>query len=186
MKRLIVSLILFSASPLFAQSKFEPTYRAGKTLQIAIDNGVAYAKFNELLQAFATEISIAQDKSTTDAEKAVVLLFDDSLAGYKDSKALWDCQLQVGRMEGYDDQWKRNGQPIILDRKILRKDWAKVFAEICPTIPKILEKYSLPTENIKPNYADSWTVVRNGVPAVWKVAADRLDKANKTYNASQQ
>ena len=40
---------------------FEPVYRAAKAVQGATQSGVTFVKFGELMQAFATEISIAKD-----------------------------------------------------------------------------------------------------------------------------
>lgn len=76
------------------QAKFEPMYRASKTVQAATGVGVSYQQLGELLQRFATEVSIAADRSETPEEKALVAANLAALETYKDSHAVWNSTIQ--------------------------------------------------------------------------------------------
>jgi hypothetical protein len=76
------------------QIKFESLYRAIKTLDTSATVGVNLIKFRELIQQTATELSIAKDKAIDQKEKDLVALYENALAPYIDSLALWNAQLE--------------------------------------------------------------------------------------------
>jgi hypothetical protein len=64
-------------------------YRAAKTINAATSVGVTYAKFGDLVQNLATEISIAEDKVTTARERTVLEKYKAVLLAYKLSNDEW-------------------------------------------------------------------------------------------------
>ena len=55
--------------------------------------GVTYLKFGELLQALATEVSIARDKASNSVERDLVLVYGQALSGCQDSLMLWKLKI---------------------------------------------------------------------------------------------
>lgn len=76
------------------QAKFEPMYRTAKTVQASTGVGVSYQQLGELLQKFATEVSIAADRSETPDERALVAANVAAFEAYKDSHAVWNSTIQ--------------------------------------------------------------------------------------------
>jgi cytochrome c2 len=71
------------------QEKFDPLNRAGRAIQGALQSGVSYPRFTELLQAFSTEVLVAQDKVNSDVETELVKSYSDAFSIYSDSAELW-------------------------------------------------------------------------------------------------
>lgn len=102
MKRLFIFLLcLVSAcaqpknrNPVVDQAKFQDLYRSAKAIEGATSVGLNRPKFSELLQAYATEISIARDKAITKAEKDFVNLHLAALEVYQDSATVWDSTIE--------------------------------------------------------------------------------------------
>jgi len=81
--------------------KFDEIYRAAKAVHAAIAVGVSYIKFTELLQEFATELSILRDKTVIVEEVALAGLFEKALSAYHDSRVLWGHKIRAS-----DDLWE--------------------------------------------------------------------------------
>lgn len=78
------------------KAKMEPAYLAAKAIGGSTSVGVNYAKFQELLQQFQTQLSIVADKRPTSAERAILDHYATSTAIYVDSLALWKLQITEG------------------------------------------------------------------------------------------
>jgi hypothetical protein len=75
------------------KSKFEKLYRSAKATEAAATIGVNYQKFGELIQGFATELSIAGDFASTADEKRLLEMFSGIMESYRDSLAVWKAKI---------------------------------------------------------------------------------------------
>jgi len=96
-------LVCSHCAPRVDKQKFEPLYRAGKNIEGAVAVGVNLLKYRELLQGFATEVSIANDKVANDAERALLKNYEEALVAYKDAGAVWEKRLKGDTLSPADD-----------------------------------------------------------------------------------
>jgi hypothetical protein len=80
------------------KKKLEPLYRSAKAVEASTGVGVTYAQFGALLQQFSTEVAIARDKASNDAERRVVDDYARTLPLYQDSAALWALKIRHGSL----------------------------------------------------------------------------------------
>jgi hypothetical protein len=90
---IVAILVCSSCASRIDRQKFEPLYRAGKNIEGALGVGVNL-KYRELLQGFATEFSIANDKAANEAERALVKRYEEALSAYKDAGTIWEKRLK--------------------------------------------------------------------------------------------
>jgi hypothetical protein len=147
------------------QKKFEPLYRSAKAVQASLAVGLTYAKFGELLQAFATEVSIAKDKASTAKESELVRLYREALLTLQDSNLLWKAKVAGA---GYD---------FIPDGRII------VAPELQPTV----EKYQIQTRKERMQYSKTTfdSIAEESIQLVWAKAGEQLDMASKAYYAEE-
>ena len=62
------------------KEKFALANRSGQAVKSATDVGVVPGKYRELVQAFATEVSLSRDKATNEKERALAGEYGDALA----------------------------------------------------------------------------------------------------------
>lgn len=86
------------APPAIELAKFDATYRTAKAISAAFSVGVNYERFSELLQAFATEVSIAADRAISPEEKKLVTDYRDLLALYADLSTIWQDHIKFARV----------------------------------------------------------------------------------------
>lgn len=143
--------------PQVNQAKFEGLYRAGKTVDAAVGVSVTLPKFRELVQAFATELSIAKDRASVAEERRLVDLYADALNVYRDSLALWDAQIdQHSKIADFNAGLLCYGD-----------------------VQEIAARYGLPCVEYGP---DGMKVVPNeSQQYLWSVAGVKLRKANASY-----
>ena len=113
---MFLSLYWLSCSqiaPTIDQTKFETVNRAAKTIEASTQIGVAYQKFVDLLQGFATEILITKDKPLNPRERELLQLYEEALDAYNDSLKLWKTMSNssppyaaCGRREGTGRPWR--------------------------------------------------------------------------------
>lgn len=146
------------------QKKFEALYRSAKTVQASLAVGLTYAKFGELLQAFATEISIAKDKASTPKEAELVGMYRDALVTLQDSSLLWKNKLSSA---SYD---------FIPAGRIF------VEAELEP----LIVKYQIPKRKERTSFSKGFdSIPEASIQLVWAKAGEQLDMANKLYYAEE-
>ena len=75
------------------QKTFDGVSRASKAIDSAATVGVAYQKFAELVQNFATEMSVAKDKAKSSQEVEVFKAFITALETYNDALKLWTAKM---------------------------------------------------------------------------------------------
>jgi hypothetical protein len=141
------------------QKKFEPLYRAAKTIQASQVVGVNYQKFGELLQAFATEISIARDKASSAKEEGLISKYADALLTLHDSGALWKEQIDDARYDFIPA--------------------GRIFVEA--SIEPIVAKYSLPRRTHKGSGKPWQSISSDSIQLLWSKASEQIDTANKLY-----
>lgn len=141
------------------QKKFEALYRAAKTIQASQTVGVNYQKFGDLMQAFATEISIAKDKASSPKEERLISAYAGALFTLHDSGALWKEQIDDARYEFIPA--------------------GRIFVEA--PIKPIVAKYSLPQKTHK-GYGKPWqSISSTSIQLLWSKASEQIDAANKLY-----
>lgn len=134
------------------QQKFDGVYRSGKSLEAALSVGVNYLRFGELVQAYATEVSIAQDKATNAAERDLVKLYAEALAGCQDSLLIWKLKLD------------QSGNLNVNSRPELRR-----IADVYGIEGQGSREYF----NFDPDQA---------IRTIWAVISSKLSNANAVYN----
>jgi len=144
------------------QAKFESLYRAAKAIEASITVCVTYAKFGELLQSFATEVSIAKDRGKSPEEMKLIGLYFDVLTAYNDSQTVWKAKIDDARY-----QEMREGQ--------IPADSVEVAA--------VAGKYGLKITERRYKYVRGRynTIPPDSIQAVWSVASEKLKQANSYY-----
>ncbi len=74
---------------------FENVYAAAKRLEGSLDVGVNKAKYHELLQGLASELSIATGQELSSAEKQIAELYQETLTTYRDAEDIWDVETEI-------------------------------------------------------------------------------------------
>jgi hypothetical protein len=134
------------------RKRFEQLYRAGKAIQGATGVGVNLSRFAELTQALATEILMAKDSATSDAEVRIVALYASALVRYQDSLTLW--QAKVSSAPHY----------------VSSND---------PTVAPLIAKYGLPVGG--PNLNPDVLHTDQSLQLLWATAIAELNKAELIY-----
>ncbi len=144
--------------PQIDATKFEPVYRAAKGIQGALTVGVNYAKFGELLQAFATEVSSAADKANRPEEQKVLGAYKEILSIYKDSFVIWQRDINE-----HNNPKGLAGLPV---------GEVDVRNEIVP----IVEKYKLPTKARTQEYSGYKykTISSESKQFLWQLADEKI------------
>jgi hypothetical protein len=171
--------------------------------------GVNHDKFNEAVRAFATELSIVNDKVTTDQERELARSYSTALDAYRDSEEVW--RLKIEYPGTFDALVKtKEGLPFAMRQTRTQMTNLLQFGAdeqnkykrvpVEPQHDAILNKYSIPTEDMTNEVAaKSVGVSLKGADIErWKVfsmdaafqqilaeAAKRLAKANAVYLGRQ-
>lgn len=140
------------------RTKFEATYRAVKSIGGALEVGITYPKFGELLQTLVTEISITEDKVKTPEEKQLLGQYREIAQMYKDSYTIWKQRLAA---HAYDTGIA--GIPA---------DRTDVTTEIRP----LVAKYNLSTEPVTQSYTNVTydTIANDSVQVIWAAAKEKM------------
>lgn len=150
-------------------SKLEPVYRSAKTIQSSIEVGVTYLKYGELLQAFATELSMASDKISTDEERRIGTLFAGVLQVYRDAGSLWKNQIENAQYEDLFDGG------VNYSLKGLAPDGE---------LKRIVDLYKIPIRNGRIKYSGGsyQALPKNSMQIVWVSADKDLSDALGAYS----
>src|SRR4030095_10400373 len=150
------------------QPKFEPLYRASKSIQGAIGVGLTYPDFGKLLQSFASEISIAQDRARSADEQQLVKHYADALSVFKDSATLWQKKIESG------DSW--DGQ---IFYTVISSPVSGPGTD--PRLAPIVEKYRLVTQDYRKYGQHLVTISPASIQLLWAEAGKYLDAGNHQY-----
>lgn len=88
----IVGIVVLTGCSGLDREKFALVNRAGQAVKSSTDVGVSLIKYRELVQAFATELELAQGKATNDKERALASEYASSLSTYRDALAVLDAK----------------------------------------------------------------------------------------------
>lgn len=160
----IMTVLLFTQTACargIDQAQFEGVYRAGQGMKGATVVGVTLIKYRELLQSFASEVAMAQDKAKTDREKAMVGSYTEALANYRDAATLWASKIERGSDT--------------IDEAVL------------PGGAGFTAKYTVQTATPVPEHPEYRTVSADAaMQAVWWKAGQNIDLANAQYTGKAQ
>lgn len=151
--------------PVIDRAKFEPLYRAGKTIESASAVGLNLPKLNELIQGFATEVSIAKDKASAEKERVMVAKYEQALQAYQDCATLWQQKIVFSNWEGVP----------------FRAPGRESTSELVP----IVSRHKLNTATITKNGVQAEVITEDGVSLILVSASKTLAEANKAYYAEE-
>lgn len=137
------------------RGKFDGLYRATKAIDAAVAVSVTNPEFRKLLQAGATELSIAKDRAKTPDEIKVVDLFSQALSVYRDSLGLWDAQMK--------------------EENVIEKTAIVCAGEVAD----IAAKNGL--EPVEWSHPKIPVIPRDSLQYLWALAGVKLRKANSFY-----
>ncbi len=146
-------------------AEFERVYRAAKAVEEATSVGVSYPRFQELLQNFATEQGIINDKASSGAERELAGAFAATLAAFKDSATIWRHMIEDSRYSFLDGQISVG----VTDKK------GKITN--APDLAQIVETYHLQVST-RNRFK---TISPSSLQIVWLEASQRLKKAVRGY-----
>jgi hypothetical protein len=138
------------------QAKFDRVYRAGKAMSSATGVGTDVLRFSELLQNFASEVSIARDKAQSTSEWELIRLYEDALKAYYDSRTIW--------------QLKLNGTDRIVNSSVSEE------------VKRIEEQYPIRGQGSGSGFSFK---VDDAIQTIWARASAKLQVAEDIYNAKK-
>lgn len=144
--------------------KFDAAYRAGSAVQTATAIGVTYGRFGDLVQAFASEVSLAGDAADGAAEHDILDHYSRAVLMYSTSSLLWDSKLR--HSNPYEWGWLR-------DRIVVENERIARAASDCgitlTDVPYLNQKGHKPTYVMVPS---------DTVQKLWESAHAELETAN--------
>jgi hypothetical protein len=145
--------------------EFEAAYRAARAITSAIDVGVNYQKFSELVQNFALELSLANDNASS-GEKDVIALYTQALSTCRDAQTLWGIEL-------------RDGQAYVSGSFGATLSYLKEYdGNAFKTVKELRKKYSLDIRGRGPNEV---IMFDRSIQQVLNVASQQFVRANDAY-----
>ena len=145
------------------QKTFDGVSRANKAVDSAVTVGVAYQKFADLVQNFATEISVAKDKVKSQQETEIFQAFTDVLGIYSDTLRIWSAQISRADMQQY----------------LAREDLGKILID--QNLVDLAKKYELPVHQVKYRFSGitNPALPANSLSVLLAKAHTRTEEANK-------
>lgn len=169
----------------------EPVYRAATELRAAQDIGMNRQRFGDLLQKFATEITVARDRAESPREQQVIQGYSDALQIYKDSASVWDVKFSIPELKNLADQTAKMRASVSDNNDaILRSGAFKLaviegiplnfYPEGSTGIDAVVARYGLPVTD-----SEGWkTIPDNSVEVIWAEANRMSDEALRMYRGS--
>lgn len=152
-----------------SKAKFESVHRAGIAVEAATKVGVNYAKFQDLVQSFALEVSVAQEKAETEDEQMLAKSYAGALGAYQDSLTVWALLFNETNLG-----WKSYG--------VLERDEVIVYDYAEP----IVLKYHLTTKpwRLERRYGRAQVLnAHEAIHTIWYDASVKLSVANAVRNS---
>lgn len=152
--------------------KFEGTYRAFKELEGALGVGVMEGQFLSLLQKIGAEVSILNDRVSTDAERNLAKRYGDALSEYQDSAYLWQKLTNWGMGRSGELQAILTLRGQIYDQRLA----------------ELVRKYGLASEPHRMPYSGvRWTAIPSSErQKIWSHAWEVSREANQIYLRSKE
>jgi hypothetical protein len=159
-----ISTLLVGGCNRVDQKKFDALYRAGKEIEVDIDNSsaVRVAESEKLLKRFKTEISLLQGRSANKNEAAALSAYDNAAAAYKAFLDMRDMDLRGDAREG---------------RMLLGEGWVAVGSKF---------NFEVEPAPSKPDdeYKWYWVKVGEAVGALLEATKKNLTEANRLVNGA--
>ncbi len=149
-----------------SKARFESVYRAGIAIEAATKVGVDYVKFQELVHAFALEVSLVEKSAETPDEHKLVGLYASALDAYQDSLTVWQGQFSDVKLAETGDGW-------------MKKDEVFAYSHMLP----IVHKYQLPTRPWRLEKTLGIFNSRDAIEKIWSHASVKLSEANAERNS---
>lgn len=161
---------------------FEPAYRVAAELRSAQEVGMNRRRFGELLEKFATELTLARDKAQSAKEQQVIRGYDEVLGIYKDAAKIWDVKISVPEIKDVAEQQARDGAAAgstgLLIRNMKFQDIITegipltLFREGSTGIDDLAGRYGLPVKD-----SEGWrTIPIDSVERVWARARAKTEE----------
>ncbi len=157
------------------KQKFDAVYRAAKAVKEATGVGVNFPRYSELVQALATEASIARDKASSPGEQALAQRFTMILAAYRDSVTLWQHKINDA------------GTPFLYGQIMVALSSVGTGEMLeDPEMRRIVDAYKITTQTQSAGAGGGRTITINpvSVQIPWIMADLRMAAAEKTYLAA--
>jgi hypothetical protein len=145
--------------PIIDTTKFDGVYRSAKATEAAANVGVTYAKLGELIQNFATEISIAKDRTANSQEVHLVSAYAEGMQIYQDSMVLWKAHI--------DERDASSGLTYSGETAAVAKKYQ------LPPIKSVV-------------YEKTLVIPEDSMKYLWFLAADKLGQANSIFSGKPQ
>jgi hypothetical protein len=154
-------LLLSGCAPRVDHADFEQLYRSGKAISSATEVGINYSSFSDLVQKFASEVSIAKDSANNQPEKNMTDAYQEALTAYRDSLVVWKNEIDGA---GYD--WIPKGEIYVED-------------ELRP----IIAKYALTTQvrSIEITGHRFETIPEASIQIIWARAGKLMDAGSRIF-----
>jgi hypothetical protein len=166
---------------------FEPLFRVATELKGGQDVGINRSQFGTLLQKFATEVTIAKEKSETPLEREAADAYGVVLQTYKDAAKVWDVKISLPQLKQQADEWYRQYAPVRDSGQyrgfliaIAYGIPLTVYPEGTTGLDEIVRQYELTTTNRDGNFQ---TIPEDSIQVLWERARlknDEVDKLRKS------
>lgn len=155
------------------KQKFDGVYRAAKSVKEATAVGVNFPRYSELVQALATEASIASDKASSPGERALAHRFASVVTAYRDSVTLWQHKIQDAGVSFL------SGQILVA----IAVGAGEIHED--SEMRRIVDAYKINTQTISTaGGGKAITISPVAVQIPWIMAGQRMAVAEKTYLAA--
>ena len=98
--------------------KFDRVSRAGEALKHAAEAGVPLLRYRELLQLFAGEVAIVEERASGSREKTAARRYVDALRAYHDAATVWTAKIEARDSDDVPLSLLRD--PGVLDRYTIK------------------------------------------------------------------
>jgi hypothetical protein len=148
------------------KQKFEKLYQAGKSVESAIKVGVNFRKFQEYLQDFSTELSIAKNNIRAEKEKELLKIYSEAANILEDSLKFWNYSIFASSGD------------ISLERVKAEEEIKPVLEKLkLPSVDSMYEKEGdmIPKKEFKKIWAEGI------LQGLWGDATKKLGEADKIF-----
>jgi hypothetical protein len=177
---------LIPSKPDFRPELFEPVYRVATELRAAQEVGMNRPRFGELLEKFATELTLARDKAEFPKEQRVIQGYAEVLQIYKDAASIWDVKISVPELKEHAKRWfatigKMTGSNELIIQKshfetaVIDGIPLNFYPEGSTGIDGIVARYQLPVKDSK-----GWkTIPQDSVERIMSKAREKTEQIVK-------
>ena len=154
--------------PHLDKEKFMAIYRSAKNLEESASTLT--------VDALSSEITLAKEKLSTDAERQLLALYQNALECYQDGMKLWGI---ANRHKNYEDRYEYDKDSYV------KLGYIHTSEETMPEVEKLFTKYEIPVPHLVQFYEDMSLSkpFTEAALTILKIAAKKLDEANKVISS---